>query len=249
MAKRTAAPALYELIRSRRIEPLRRPEPRVREKPPKPPREGGSRDWLAWLSAGRAIRTPVGYILLSVAGGLLVVVGAYVFGYTRAGRVEPEDGVVQSPSDAHRRPGPEAPIEVSQAPPVMQAVVPTTVPSLPSQRAPAAPAGRPQIFGDPRVPGKSYFVIAETNTAGADRLARYCRSQDLEAYVIGADDDRFRKVIVLPGFDPLQRSSPAVKALEDRIHEVGDRWKSAERGASNLRDAYPLQFKGDDKKA
>jgi hypothetical protein len=191
--------------------------------------------------------------MLSVAGGLLVVVGAYVFGYSRGERME--SGDVTSPSEDYRRPGPgpEAPAGVPAPPPAMQTVLPANVPTPtpPSQRAPAAqPAatGQPPIVGDPRVPEMAYFVVADTNVAGAERLARYCRSQGLEAYVIGTDRDRFRKVIVLPGFDLSQRSSPAVKQLEERIHQVGDRWKGTERGASDLRDAYPLQFKGNDTK-
>lgn len=239
MAKKTSAPALYELIRSRRAEPPRRVKPPRPERPP-----GEVRDWLSWLSAGRAIRAPVGYLLLGLAGCLVLLVAAYIFGYTRAGRVGAIEGVT-SLSEANRHPGPEVAPDPAPVEPIRQPVL--AAPQVPQM--PTAPAGQASIFDDPRLPGKSYFVIAETNVAGAERLALYCRGQGLEAYVIGGNDDRFRKVIVLPGFEPQERSSPRIKALEDRIHQVGDRWKSAERGASNLRDAYPLQFKGHDKKA
>jgi hypothetical protein len=84
-------------------------------------------------------------------------------------------------------------------------------------------------------------VVAETRPEGARRLGQFCRRHGVEAYVI-CTTGGLCKVVVAPGFEPSQRSSPQVKALEQRIHEVGALWKGTERGASDLRDAYPSQF-------
>jgi hypothetical protein len=86
-------------------------------------------------------------------------------------------------------------------------------------------------------------VLATTTRQGAQRLAEFCRSSGLEAYVVPANTSGSRSLhmtIALPGFAPDDRSGTAVKSLESRIHQIGDRWKRTERGATDLRDAYPL---------
>ena len=251
MAKRSSGVALYELIRP--------PKPPQRANKPKRRTSVSKSSTLpAWLSPGHTIRLPIGYLCLATVVGVVALVAAYGVGYARA-RPSEEAGQVggwAAPADlAQSRPGPEKPmaLRTHQA----TTALPTPTPPATSERAakragplaveqtPLAAANQPApVFGDPRTPGKSYFVIAETHAAGAERLARYCRSEGLEAYVIGADTDKFRKVIILPGFEPDIRSDPTVKTLETTIHRVGDKWKGVERGASNLRDAYALLFRG-----
>ncbi len=251
MAKRSSAVALYELIG-----PPRTPQ---RVNKPKRRTSVAKRSTLpAWLSPGYTIRLPIGYLCLAAVVGLVALVAAYGVGYARARPAE-EAGHMRSwvaaPDLAQSRPGPEEPLALRTRPKtaaVLNPQPPTAAGHAAKRAGPPAVAQAPlaaadqpaPVFGDPRTPGKSYFVIAETHAAGAERLARYCRSEGLEAYVIGPDTDKFRKVIVLPGFDPDIRSNPTVKTLETTIHRVGDKWKSVERGASNLRDAYPLLFRG-----
>ncbi len=251
MAKRSSGVALYELIGP--------PRPPQRVNKPKRRTSVAKRSTLpGWLSPGHTIRLPIGYLCLATVVGMVALVAAYGVGYAQARPAEEAGqlGGWVAPTDlAQSRPGPEEPLALRTRP--KTAAVPTPQPPTAAVRsakragppaveqAPLAAADQPApVFGDPRTPGKSYFVIAETHAAGAERLARYCRSEGLEAYVIGAGTDKFRKVIVLPGFDPGIRSKPKVKTLETTIHRVGDKWKSVERGASNLRDAYPLLFKG-----
>ena len=246
MAKRSSAVALYELIGP--------PRPPQRVNKPKRRTSMTKRSTLpGWLRPGHTIRLPIGYLFVAAVVGLVALAAAYSVGYARARPTEEAGevgGWVAASDLAQSRPGPEEPLAArtrrqtaaapSHHPPAAAEAGPPAV-----EPPPLAVADQPApVFGDPRTPGKSYFVIAETHAAGAERLALYCRSEGLEAYVIGSDTDKFRKVIVLPGFDPGFRSNPKVKTLETTIHRVGDKWKSVERGASNLRDAYPLLFRG-----
>ena len=251
MAKRSSGVALYELIRPSK--PLQRvTKPKRRTSVPR------SRTLPAWLSPGYTIRLPIGYLCLATVVGMVALVTAYGVGYARARPAEEAGQLgswVASADLAQSRPGPEKPLALRTH--RATAAIETPQPLASAERAakragplvveqtPLAAAGQPApVFCDPRTPGKSYFVIAETHAAGAERLARYCRSEGLEAYVIGADTDKFRKVIILPGFEPDLRSNSTAKTLEATIHRVGDKWKSVERGASNLRDAYALLFRG-----
>ena len=250
MAKRSSAVVLYELIGP--------PRPTRRVYKPKRRTSVAKKSTLpAWLSPGYTIRLPIGYLCVAAVVGVVALAAAYGVGYARARPTEGAGhmGGWRDAADlAQSRPGPEEPLALRTRPKTAAAPLPQllTVSLRAAKRTgppaveydPLAATDQPApIFSDPRTPGKSYFVIAETHAAGAERLARYCRSEGLEAYVIGADTNKFRKVIVLPGFDPGIRSDPKVKTLETTIHRVGDKWKSVERGASNLRDAYPLLFK------
>ncbi len=245
--KRTSAPALYELIRA----PQEEPKPPPSRRPPRPPdppaRPSSSRAVLAWLGSGRSLRVPVGYMLLAGGAVLGLLVAVYALGYARAERVGIARGSWEalSPSEETRRPGPEVKpsgesrtrAEPTAPPPGRQGAL-----ASPEPHRQSAPAAAQPVFSDPRKPGLMYFVIAYTNVAGCERLARFCRQEGLEAYVVGEDSDKLRNVIVLPGFDPSARSGREGKDLEARIHEVGRRWKNVERGASDLSDAYPVLF-------
>jgi len=244
MGRKSAGPALYELIKpkaamaevTRPPKPPRAPKRLKRSKPKRAPTAGRVRSgWPAWLSPGSRIALPSGYVLVGLAVTVSIVAGAYMYGYERAEKTSEPDSI--TPSERNRMPGPEVSADGPTMPP--PAVVLEATPA--SVTTPAPPRVAP-LFADPRKAGLSYFVIAETNAAGAERLARFCREEGLAAYILGSSSDRFRKVIVLPGFSRAARSSPPVKALEATIHAVGDRWKLRERGASDLRDAYALAF-------
>ncbi len=76
MARKTTTKALYELMGGRRSETPRST---------KPVAEPESHTW-SWLSAGRTIRVPVGYLFLATALILVAVIVSFTLGYGRGQR-------------------------------------------------------------------------------------------------------------------------------------------------------------------
>jgi hypothetical protein len=108
---------------------------------------------------------------------------------------------------------------------------------------PRDPSGWRPLISDPRVKGLNYFVLVEGSETGAVQLAEFCRTNGLESYVVSGKNDRLRRVIAFPGFPSSARSSGEVKALEAKIHQIGDQWKKLKRG-TDLRDSYPSLYSG-----
>jgi hypothetical protein len=96
----------------------------------------------------------------------------------------------------------------------------------------------PASAGDPRQSGLSYFVLCSTLEANALKVVDFCRSKGLDAYVVPDQNGRLREVTVLPGFEAGERSSPAIKELEERIRKVGVSWKASGPGNSDFGDRY-----------
>ena len=96
----------------------------------------------------------------------------------------------------------------------------------------------PATAGDPRQAGLSYFVLCSTLEANALKVVDFCRSKGLDAYVVPDQNGRLREVTVLPGFEAGERSSPAIKELEERIRKVGVSWKASGSGNSDFGDRY-----------
>jgi hypothetical protein len=244
MAKlKRSSPALYELIQGRSA-------PRSAHTPVEPTYEpqatgpGVSETLSAWLGAGRVLRLPIGYIFIGIAVSILLLILVYALAYRHGYETASAEAAAAFDSRGLARPGGPEDDPLNRAAEVID--LPkrgaTGAPAA-SDTRPAGPAASPAwgpVFSEPRARGLSYFVLATTNRDGGKRLADFCRRNGLEAYVVPDNDKRFHLVIALPGFDPKLRSSADVKALEARIHQIGDRWKQTERGATNLRDAYPL---------
>ena len=239
MAKRGSSPALYELFHGRNHPPV------VLRRKRQPPRTPAPVQHVArWLKAGRAVRLPVGYL---IAAGVILAAGiaiAYVIGAQGSDGADGVGGETSLMQVARHGEQPRAVDPLVAAPEVRGAVDPPAAPAEPPAASGPPSNGWGPVFSDPRQAGLSYFVLAETTAAGAERLADYCRSQGLETYVVGRKRNRFRRVIALPGFAPDVRSSPQVKALEVQIRRIGDSWKHQERRATDLRDAYPSLFGG-----
>ena len=243
MAKKSRRPALYELIRGRVGSGVSVPDRGVTES------ETASVDAsTSWLSPGRRLRVPVGYLVLLGAGVIAMAVVAYMAGY-RVGQRDAEAEFGGRPFNALVTGGP-----VSD--PLVQASEPQAEPggsrggeSHPSgDRGPNMPPGDNratiptqreawgELESDPRQAGLSYFVLAETRQEGAQRLAEFCRANGLEAYVVPGHNARFRCVAVLPGFQT--RAGPQVQRMRDEIHRIGSLWKSRYPVESDLKDAY-----------
>lgn len=258
MSKKTAQPALYEKMRNR-------PDPvapvKVDREPP--PASDDRPGFGQFLNPGQAIRLPVGYLFLGMGILIALISVAYIAGSSRGKALEEQ-----------RRLQSEAPLEAINDPLMqgLEAPPATTtgkgmLGSGNSPRGANQPSGsggaKPAVSGltpgpmgpiapapdkDPRKKGLNYFILATTSKEGAVQLAEFCRSNGLETYVISRKNDRKSdagcRVVAFPGFDGKSRSSPEVKALEQRIHAIGDKWKSTQRGRTDLHDAYPEQYGG-----
>lgn len=192
------------------------------------------------LGPGRALRVPVGYLLLGGGMFILVVWFAFMLGHNRGekkGRSSMEEAVVLASGGAGSEFTTLDPLNPPDLAPSSNGGAnsdksPGDLPA-PGKWGPVAPRNNPCRKGN------QHFVLAETTESGALALAEFCRSKGLETYVVSGNNARFRQVVAFPGFDQSTRHSPAVKALEQRIHQVGQQWKAKSRSNSDLRDAYP----------
>jgi hypothetical protein len=214
-----------------------------------------------WLSPGQPLRLPAGYLMLACGVCVVLAAASYMVGHRRGeaiARAEFEarlrgagGSLVNDPLQSLEpldTPGggqtglsrPPATSQGSVAPGRGSAAPTGATASRPqSQWGPVAPGA------DPRIGGLNYWVLAETSREGAERLVEHARSSGLETYAVPAKNGRFR-VIALPGFDltTLSRTSPAVTAVRDQIHRIGETWKRDKRGYSDLRDAYLDKYDG-----
>lgn len=96
---------------------------------------------------------------------------------------------------------------------------------------------------DPRQAGLNYFVIATVIEPSAAAIVQFCREKGLDAYAVAGNNGRFFEVVVLPGFPASERSSAAVKSLQDRIRNIGVLYANAGRNNPDFGDAYPKLYK------
>lgn len=234
MAKKSTPIALYELIR---------PSPRDAAGAPEPMEvPNDARGGPASTGGGRLMRVPIGYVFLAIAVGIVALVGSFILGYKRGEVYGWADATERHQQAAAAR----AAVPIDPMGDIANNSLGFAAPGEIISTDPDGdiPGGGDGAWGDiaedPRRSGATYFILAETHSTGARELAKFCRANGLEAYMVRANDVR-RWVIVLPGFEGSQRSSPTVKSLEDDIRRVGARWK-LERGGSDLHDYYPRTY-------
>jgi hypothetical protein len=227
MARKQIGPALYELMRGRR------PESRTAE-----PRSPETTDW-GWLSPGRTLRVPVGYLLLAAAVVCTAVAASFTIGYGRGeARTRAEIEQQWLATTQPTLPPPESRPEPAPRTPPAPAAVET-----PEGPAPAEGPGWGPIQSDPRQPGKNYFVLIHTQRDNAVRLAQFSRDHGVEAYVVRAKNLSLYKVVALPGYERGERSADFVRALERQIEEVFRRWKLQINPRDDLAH-YPEKYEG-----
>ena len=223
MARKATYPAPYELMRTRG-----KGAPEAPKRPPPTAAPG-------WLSAGRTIRLPIGYILLAAALALAGFIGTFSVGYARGQR--------DTRGDYER----DWLARVVIPPP--ERGVPTHGPKVASPGKAPGPAEAPSppgwgvILSDPRQAGNNYFVLIHTRREAAIQLARFCRDREVEAYVVKANNVSLYRVIALPGYRKGERSSEAVLSLERRIVEVARKWKLQVNPRDDLA-YYPEKYDG-----
>ncbi len=226
-------PALYELMGG--DEPERRP--------PEEPRDESR--LMRWLGAGRSIRLPVGYIWLAAAIVVVAVAGAFSLGFVR-GQREAETAYQRDwlAMNAMPVPPPEVAHEGFDGLAThLPAIDPATTAQAPPAEAGPAGAGWGDVESDPRQEGVNYFVLLTTYRDNALAFARFCRDNDVEAYVVTSNNSSYHRVVALPGYLAGDRSSEAVRDLERRIVEVARKWKLQVNPRDNLA-YYPERFKG-----
>ena len=233
MARRSRPP-LYEYLQSNR--PRTAPgETRPARAEPEAPAPSSP------IQVGQAIRLPVGYVFLAIAAILLLGVLAYALGSWRGREEAKEEFYTGFPGESLMASDPLAAPGTEDAPTLtMGADVPAD--AVPERSEPSASTGHVglgSIRSDPRVSGKHYFCVATTpNPEGARRLAEFCRSEGLEAYIIAGRTASHRQVICLPALESTSPKRPEYIALLEEIRRVGRLWKSKYPAESDLSDAY-----------
>jgi hypothetical protein len=234
MSKRGHGPALYEKIRSHvgtaapAAEPMEHPTPVVHQRLP------------SALRGDRIVRVPIGYAWLAAACVVVIVILIYVVGYSRgeqAGRRSLDsamaerlqtDELLRDTTDPLNAP-------VGQGGDSLSPARGDREEAVPGSRASAAPVG------DPRKPGLNYFVLMHAKKAGAERFVDFCRERGLDAYAVPVNNGRSFQVIVLPGHAASERSSEAVKRLEQQITRVSSQWREQTR---EVLRPYPAKYAG-----
>ena len=220
--------------------PLRpKNEPRPASAPKSNPHPIG-----ALLTPGRTIRLPVGYLLLGGGVMILVIWFAFMLGHNRGegkARNQFEQTVLDQTGDIGTD-GSLVTVDPLNDQPGDRVQTPPKSNAKPASGTSTAASGKwgPVVpKTNPCRKGELHFVLAETTEGGAKALADFCRNNGLETYVISGKNERLRRVVAFPGFVNSAYSSSAVKALESKIHQVGQLWKATNRSNSDLRDAYP----------
>ncbi|MCZ6810651.1 MAG: hypothetical protein O7D97_01485 [Planctomycetota bacterium] len=247
MTRKRSSPALYELIHARSARAAAAPQQQVEESSPAP----AAGQSLGWLSPGRTVRLPVGYLLLGSAAGIVLLIIVYMVGYARAERVvkaELQPVLVMRDQEALPEGRPQDPMVKrfeGWTPPARPAEATKALETFPddADRPAAWPDRWGPILSDPRRPEHNYFVLIHTRRDSALRLARFCRDQGLEAYVVQAKNVSLYRVIALPGYTRGRRDSEEVRALERRIVEAARKWKLQVNPRDDLA-YYPERFEG-----
>src|SRR5436190_15552938 len=211
MAKRSATPALYEKMRTR---PDARPTPAAsRYVEPSPRAVAAEEPRTNWLGPGRILRMPVGYALLAAAAALTLVIATYVIAFQRGrtvGKADIKSQMISDLTGSGEQRVPNDPLYELNSTPAGGKSSTALPPGSNRKTSPTASnyQGRPtaawgqvvaDVKCDPRKQGLNYFVVIETQEAGARKVADFCRSNGLESYVVPGNNDRLRRAIILPG--------------------------------------------------
>lgn len=247
MSKRGRSPALYEKIRSHMgtaapaVESIEHPTP-LSPPPASPASLGLHRHIPSALGGGRIVRVPIGYAWLAGAGVVMIVILTYVMGYSRgeqAGRSSLDSAMAERLQADELLRGTTDPLNA----PLGQggdARPPTRADrdeAAGESKASAAAGGA----GDPRQPGLNYFTLMHAKKAGAERFIDFCRERGLDAHAVPVNNGRSFQVIVLPGHAGSERSSEAVKRLEQQITRVSSQWREQTR---EVLRPYPAKYAG-----
>ena len=217
MMKRSG-PTLYEAMSQSPATPRVTPGRRTRN--PESERPAAA----TLLTPGRSIRLPVGFAWVGVVLVAGLMIGAYLLGFSR-GEIAAEASAATA--DAARF---EAAQEAGRV-------------REPVSSPPRAPQGSVGA-ADPRIPGMNYWVVMRPRQDRAEEVAGFIRGRGLDAIVVKSDTGGLPKVIVLPGFRPGERSTPAVESLMNDLKRIGREFgKASGRTSDNFDSLYPETYR------
>lgn len=257
MRRDKRAPALYELMRSRsKGGPFAPPGTLYRPTEVEPEETD---DRLSWLSPGRVIRLPVGYLIVAALLILALSIGGYMIGYKKREREEARlreqdlrrqfDDVRDPLADPQGRSGAAGTVPSTGQPVLGSPERPPVASS--SEPPPSALSGRPgrvtvvrQPGDDPREGGKNYLVAAQLALEEAQKAANFLAARGLEIAVVPVDNRSLTwHVVVVQGFGPGDWYGPGGKRLERDLQALGRQYKRDLKGPVDFSDAWWQKFK------
>jgi len=229
--------------------------PRVRpEAPGRPSREGragfDAEALRGWLSPGRRLNLPMGYVLIALALVLISWIGMYMIGYSRAeSTLEAEriaaltttadplmdDRGTGLSADRAQGAGALPPRESATRPtPRVSSSGPTGT-GLPRAQSNAA-ANRPASVLPPAEfeSGLNYLIVANYHREEAQRAAAYLLDNGIRATVIPVRGGASWRVVCLGGFTGEQMRSGDHREQLQRMEELGKAWERDHGGPDNF---------------
>ncbi|MFB3430349.1 MAG: hypothetical protein ABL309_05475 [Phycisphaerales bacterium] len=257
MSQRRKNPALYELLGSRPIN-----KPGAGRPPVEDPIED-QEDSAFGIKPGRTIRVPVGYLFFAIAGVIALIFGGYMLGYAQRDRIaeqeklraltsdDPDGGGGGAIADPLNR-GSSEQNTSGRSNTGRQNTGGSTQPVNNSNPTPSpSRTGSPlenvwfvrDGVRDPRESGLNYFILA-TNYPWdeAERAALYLGRNGVAAVVYPSSRANRWNLSTRRGFEGGTFRDREAQDLVERIKQIGERFQSTERGATDFDDLYPARL-------
>lgn len=277
--KKRSDPALYELIKKNispravaasaqppatQPEPVQEPEPQLEPEPfeaePQLIEEQEtdavattSSEGFSWLSPGRSLRVPIGYIFLGIAGVLVVIIGTFIFGHLRGGQDKerefgdfgPLNTNAESPIIAQDPMGKDSPSIImggGNGEAGTSSINNSASHTAGFENSSAYSEWGP-LESDPRQEGYNYYILIHTTRENALKLARFCRAEQTRAYVVRPGRMNQYQVFFLPGYRRGGSNSPEIIQLKSRLKAVTRKWNLHINSRDDL-SYYPELYNG-----
>ncbi len=153
-----------------------------------------------------------------------------------ASKPKVDQGKVAMPVGGAPRQGPVEPARLE----------PSTANRPDPQGSRTPPAVTPGPGGDLREAGKNYLHLAgQLDRTTADRMAKFLGENGLPALVVGVDKNErpsnnpaFYIVVAAKGLPSSEFNASTKGPLEEQVQRLGKRWKTEQKGWSDLSDRY-----------
>ena len=276
--KKRSDPALYELIKKdispravassvqsppAQSGPEQEPQPQLETKPFEAKPElieeqetdaaASSSEGFSWFSPGSSMRVPIGYIFLTIAVVLVVIIGTFIFGHLRGGQ------------DKEREFGDFGPLNTNAESPIIaqdpmgqdsQSIImgggngeaDTSAFNNSANKTAGFEnlidnSGWGHLESDPRQEGYNYYILIHTTKGNALKLARFCRDEQIRAYVVRPGRMNQYQVFVLPGYRRGGSDSDEIIQLKSRLKAVTRKWNLYVNSRDDL-SYYPERYDG-----
>jgi len=268
--KKRSVPALYELFNKdispravaasvpykiSKSKPEQKPEPQPEPEPHEDQEvntvDEPSSEGFSWFSPGSSMRVPIGYIFLSIAAVLVIIIGTFTFGHLRGGQEKEREFGDFGPLNTNR----DSPL-IAQDPmgqdsqPIIMGGngdFDTSSINALARTAGFANASVNSEWGpresDPRQEGYNYYILIHTTRKNARKLAQFCRDERIRAYVVKPGRMNQYQVIVLPGYRRGGSNSAEIIQLKSRLKAVTRKWNLHVNSRDDL-SYYPERYDG-----